>query len=141
MGWATLRFEGPESSTGSSDSGDRISYEWERQEILIMAATTSAKGIYSYDVPVMRRSYTQDSKRGSPKSFPSLEDPLPVKLVSYEKEDSPLPVADLIVSHAKRARWTVVPVSQFISIENNGGTWTHEEYHSKEISGLYPGRQ
>ena len=141
MGWANLRFEGPESSTGDSDSSDRISYEWERREIVIMAATTTNKGTYAYDAPIVRRSYTQDSKRGSPKSFPSMEDPVPTTLVSFDKADSPLSVADLIVSHNKTARWAVENVSQFLMIENNGGTWTHEEYHTKEISGLYPGAQ
>ena len=137
MGWAKLRFEGPESSTGSGDSDDRISYEWEDREVTLEDGVRFRRGIYSFHVEIVRRTYTQDSKRSSPKAFPSsMANPNPKKLVSWEKGDIPSAVDAIIKAHDASPIWIVENISDFISIENNGGTWTHEEYHSKDISGI-----
>lgn len=135
MGWATLRFEG----YATVPEADKISESSESREITLTGDSLTQAGKYSYTAPVVRRSYTQDSKRTTTKSAPTMIDPEPELLVSFVKGDTPLSPEALIASHDGGAgHWVVKVVSGFTSKTSDGSGWTHEEYHTKELSMLPP---
>jgi hypothetical protein len=137
MAWATLRFEGFDINGEFTTGEDRIRKSGQEREVNLSAESTEQKGTYMYIAPLVTVSYTLDYERSKPKAAPSMDDPEPQTLVTWEKGLSPLQPKDLIDAHKKAEPpgfWTIETISGFTDIENDGGGWVHNEWHTKLIT-------
>lgn len=131
---ATLRFEGPDinGEFGEEEYSER--YSLQREDVQLNSTTDKdAVGTYAYDSPFAVFEYVSATKRTTAKFSPSLDDPIPLKLVSYEDKTKAATADQIIDDNTNSQVYEVVTISGFsdISRDSRNGAWRHTEFHQK----------